>query len=30
MLKKYYKTRSYDSNGIPAKRTLKRLGIGIK
>ncbi|OHD63937.1 MAG: aldehyde ferredoxin oxidoreductase [Spirochaetes bacterium RBG_13_51_14] len=30
MLKKYYKIRGYDSNGIPKKRTLKRLGIEIK
>ena len=30
MLKKYYKLRGYDSNGIPKKRTLKRLGIEIK
>jgi aldehyde:ferredoxin oxidoreductase len=27
MLKKYYRLRGYDSNGIPKKRTLKRLGI---
>jgi aldehyde:ferredoxin oxidoreductase len=30
MLKKYYKLRGYDSNGIPKKRILKRLGIEIK
>ncbi|OHD72430.1 MAG: aldehyde ferredoxin oxidoreductase [Spirochaetes bacterium RBG_16_49_21] len=30
MLKKYYRLRGYDSNGIPKKRTLKRLGIEIK
>lgn len=30
MLKKYYRSRGYDSNGIPRKRTLKRLGIEIK
>jgi len=30
MLKKYYRTRGYDKNGIPKKRTLKRLGIEIK
>jgi len=30
MLKKYYKLRGYDSNGIPKERTLKRLGIEIK
>jgi aldehyde:ferredoxin oxidoreductase len=30
MLKKYYKLRGFDSNGIPKKRTLKSLGIEIK
>jgi len=30
MLGKYYKARGYDENGIPKKRTLKRLGIEIK
>jgi aldehyde:ferredoxin oxidoreductase len=30
MIYKYYKSRGYDSNGIPKKRTLKRLGIEIK
>lgn len=27
MLKKYYKIRGYDKNGIPRKKTLRRLGI---
>lgn len=27
MLKRYYKVRGYDANGIPTKKTLKRLGI---
>ncbi|MFW6082245.1 MAG: aldehyde ferredoxin oxidoreductase C-terminal domain-containing protein, partial [Desulfosalsimonas sp.] len=27
MLKKYYKLRGYDENGIPEKNTLSRLGI---
>jgi len=27
MLKKYYKLRGYDENGIPTEKTLKRLGI---
>jgi len=30
MLRKYYRSRGYDENGIPKKRTLKRLGIEIK
>jgi len=30
MLKKYYKLRGFDSNGVPQRRTLKRLGIEIK
>ncbi len=30
MLKKYYRLRGYDSNGIPKKGTLKRLGIEMK
>ncbi|MBN1497700.1 MAG: aldehyde ferredoxin oxidoreductase family protein [Spirochaetes bacterium] len=30
MLGKYYRSRGYDENGIPKKRTLKRLGIEIK
>lgn len=30
MLVKYYRARGYDKNGIPKKRTLKRLGIEIK
>lgn len=30
MIDKYYKARGYDANGIPKKRTLKRLGIEIK
>ncbi len=29
MLSKYYRLRGYDSNGIPKKRTLKRLGIAV-
>ncbi len=29
MLKKYYRARGFDSNGIPKKRTLKRLSIAI-
>ena len=27
MLKQYYRCKGYDSNGLPAKRTLKKLGI---
>ncbi len=30
MLEKYYKLRGFDANGIPTKKTLKRLGIEIK
>ncbi|TAL39345.1 MAG: aldehyde ferredoxin oxidoreductase [Spirochaetes bacterium] len=30
MLKRYYKTRGYDKNGIPTDRTLRRLGIEKK
>jgi aldehyde:ferredoxin oxidoreductase len=30
MLKKYYRLRGYDSNGIPKKRTLKRLNIAVQ
>ncbi len=30
MLKKYYRLRGFDSNGIPKKRTLKRLNIAIQ
>ncbi|MBN2160384.1 MAG: aldehyde ferredoxin oxidoreductase family protein [Spirochaetes bacterium] len=30
MLKKYYKSRGYDENGIPKKRLLRRLGIKIQ
>lgn len=30
MLKKYYKLRGYDTDGIPKERTLKRLGIEIR
>jgi aldehyde:ferredoxin oxidoreductase len=30
MLKKYYRLRGYDSNGIPKKRALRRLGIEVK
>ncbi|MBN2077765.1 MAG: aldehyde ferredoxin oxidoreductase family protein [Spirochaetes bacterium] len=30
MLDKYYRARGYDKNGIPKKRTLKRLGIEVK
>jgi len=30
MLKKYYRARGYDANGVPKKRTLRRLGIEIK
>ncbi|PKL37794.1 MAG: aldehyde ferredoxin oxidoreductase [Spirochaetae bacterium HGW-Spirochaetae-1] len=30
MLKKYYRLRGYDANGIPKKRTLRRLGITVQ
>ncbi len=30
MIMKYYRARGYDKNGIPTKRTMKRLGIEIK
>ncbi len=30
MLKKYYKIRGYDSNGIPTQKTLRRLEIEIR
>jgi aldehyde:ferredoxin oxidoreductase len=30
MLRKYYKSRGFDSNGIPKPQTLKRLGIETK
>ena len=30
MLKKYYKTRGYDENGVPRNQTLQKLGIEIK
>jgi aldehyde:ferredoxin oxidoreductase len=30
MLKKYYKARGFDANGVPKKRVLKRLGIEVK
>jgi aldehyde:ferredoxin oxidoreductase len=30
MVKKYYKLRGYDNNGIPSKKTMKKLNIEIK
>ena len=30
MLKKYYRLRGYDENGVPRPRTLRRLGIAVK
>ncbi len=30
MLKRYYRRRGYDQNGVPTQKTLRRLGIEIK